>query len=243
MNTKPFITAALIGSMFASSVALAAGGPGYGKQSMMLAEATETSSTEATSSTDTVVVDDSSLTEIETDDLKYMREEEKLARDVYLTMDQYWGQQTQVFAKIALSEEDHTSTVDYLLDKFEVEDPVVNDTIGVFTNEELQALYNELVAKGKTSFINALYVGALIEEKDMRDILAAINQTDERPIILAYSNLLDGSKSHLQAFVSVIEDQGLTYEAQILDPEEVELILEDESSLDDDDDDDHDDED
>ncbi|WP_372986766.1 DUF2202 domain-containing protein [Marinobacter sp.] len=230
MNTKPFITATLIGSMFASSVALAAGGPGYGKQDMMLAEATETSSTD-TSSTDTVVVDDSGLTEIETDDLKYMREEEKLARDVYLTLDQSWGQQTQVFAKIALSEETHTSTVDYLLDKFGVEDPVVNDTIGVFTNQELQALYNELVAKGKTSFVNALYVGALIEEKDMRDILAAINQTDERPIIIAYSNLLDGSKSHLRAFVSVIEAQGLTYEAQLLDPEEVELILEDESSV------------
>lgn len=235
MNTKPFITATLIGSMFASSVALAAGGPGYGKQGMMLAEATETSSTDTsstdTSSTDTVVVDDSGLTEIETDDLKYMREEEKLARDVYLTLDQSWGQQTQVFAKIALSEETHTSTVDYLLDKFGVEDPVVNDTIGVFTNQELQALYNELVAKGKTSFVNALYVGALIEEKDMRDILAAINQTDERPIIIAYSNLLDGSKSHLRAFVSVIEAQGLTYEAQLLDPEEVELILEDESSV------------
>ena len=118
MNTKPFITATLIGSMFASSVALAAGGPGYGKQSMMLAEATDTSSTETssaeTSSTDTVVIDDSGLTEIETDDLKYMREEEKLARDVYLTLDQSWGKQTQVFAKIALSEETHTSTVDYL---------------------------------------------------------------------------------------------------------------------------------
>lgn len=225
MNTKPFITATLIGSMLASSVALAAGGPGYGKQNATKASATETSSVE------TVIADDSGLTDIETDDLKYMREEEKLARDVYLTLDQPWGKQTQVFAKIALSEETHTSTVDYLLDKFGVEDPVVNDTIGVFTNEELQALYNELVAKGKTSFTNALYVGALIEEKDMRDILAAINQTDERPIIIAYSNLLDGSKSHLRAFVKVIEAQGLTYEAQLLDPEEVELILEDESSV------------
>lgn len=231
MNTKPFIAATFFGSMLASTVALAAGGPGYGKQDTTADSTTETSSVE------TVIADDSDLTEIETDDLKFMREEEKLARDVYLTMDQSWGQQTQVFAKIALSEEDHTTTVDFLLGKFGVEDPVVNDTIGVFTNEELQALYNELVAKGKTSFINALHVGALIEEKDMRDILAAINQTDERPIILAYSNLLDGSKSHLRAFVSVIEDQGLTYEAQVLDPEEVELILEDESSVDDDDED------
>lgn len=227
MNTKPFITATLVGSILTGSMALAAGGPAYGKQNVTQDPATEPASSE------TISAEDTSLTTLETDDLKYMREEEKLARDVYLTMDQHWGQQTQVFARIALSEEDHTSTVDYLLDKFEVEDPVVNDTIGVFTNEELQALYDQLVARGKTSFVNALYVGALIEEKDMRDILAAINQTDERPIILAYSNLLDGSKSHLRAFVSVIETQGLTYEAQILDPEEVELILEDDSAIED----------
>lgn len=225
MNTNLFITATLITSLFASSTALAAGGPGYGKQGTAPASSTETSSS------DSSIQDVSGLTTVETDDLKYMREEEKLARDVYLTMDKVWGQQSQIFAKIALSEEDHTSTVDYLLDKFGVEDPVMNDIIGVFTNEELQSLYNELVARGNTSFISALYVGALIEEKDMRDILAAINQTDERPIILAYSNLLDGSKSHLRAFVRVIEAQGLTYEAQLLDSEEVELILEDESSV------------
>ncbi|GBO84171.1 DUF2202 domain-containing protein [Marinobacter salsuginis] len=217
MNAKPFITATLIGSMLLASTAFAAGGPrnGYG----------------GGRSADTASSDD--LTTIEVSDLQFMREEEKLARDVYLTMDQYWGDRTQVFAQIALSEESHTSTVDYLLNKFGVEDPVVNDTIGVFTNEELQALYDELVAKGKNSFVDGLFVGGLIEEKDMRDILAAINQTDERAIILAYSNLLDGSKSHLKAFVKVIEAQGLTYEAQVLDPEEVELILHDESQVED----------
>ncbi|EMP56545.1 hypothetical protein MSNKSG1_04401 [Marinobacter santoriniensis NKSG1] len=222
MNTKPFITAALIGSFFASSATLAAGGPGYGGGHRASTASTDTETSTSTDSTS------SDLTTVEVSDLQYMREEEKLARDVYLTLDQYWGQQTQVFAQIALSEESHTSTVNYLLDKFDVEDPVVNDTIGVFVNEELQALYNELVAKGENSFLDALYVGALIEEKDMVDILAAINETDERPIILAYSNLLDGSKSHLRAFVSVIEAQGITYEAQILDSEEVELIIEEE---------------
>lgn len=220
MNAKPLITATLVASMFIGSAALA--GPGQGKGAVSPAKDTTTSA-----------VIDPDLTEIEISDLRYMREEEKLARDVYLTMDQQWGDRTQVFAKIALSEETHTTTVDYLLDKFGVEDPVVNDTVGVFTNQELQALYDELVAKGQTSYTNALYVGALIEEKDMRDILAAIEQTDERPIILAYSNLLDGSKSHLRAFVRVIETQGLTYEAQLLDPEEVRLILDDQSALED----------
>jgi len=218
MNAKSLIAATLIGSLALGSSSLVLAGPGNGKGGQSVDAPTS-------------AVVDPDLTEIEISDLRYMREEEKLARDVYLTLDGQWSTQTQVFARIALSEEDHTTTVDYLLDKFGVEDPVVNDTIGVFTNQELQALYNELVAKGKTSFINALYVGALIEEKDMRDILAAIDQTDERPIIIAYSNLLDGSKSHLRAFVRVIEAQGLTYEAQLLDPEEVRLILEDNSAV------------
>lgn len=80
--------------------------------------------------------------------------------------------------------------------------------------------------KGAQSFIAGLYVGALIEEVDMEDIAAAINDTDERPIILVYSNLLDGSENHLQVFVDIIEEQGLVYEAQVLEADEVEYILE-----------------
>ncbi|MDF1629155.1 MAG: DUF2202 domain-containing protein [Alcanivoracaceae bacterium] len=168
------------------------------------------------------------LTQIEIANLQFMREEEKLARDVYLTMDQYWGQQTSVFANIAVSEESHTSTIDYLLEKYDIEDPVISDEIGVFTNLELQELYHTLVEQGSVSFIDGLHVGALIEEVDMEDILAAIEATDERAMILAYSNLLDGSKSHLRGFVSVIEAQGLVYQAQVLDADEVQLILESE---------------
>lgn len=81
------------------------------------------------------------------------------------------------------------------------------------------------------SLIEALRVGGYIEEKDMEDILAAINRTDERAINIAYSNLLDGSKSHLRAFVRVLENKGVPYEAQILDQEEVDLILEDDSRM------------
>lgn len=210
MKKHSIIAATLVSSLALGTSAFAAGGP---------------KSTSTARSTTTA------LTSTETSDLQYMREEEKLARDVYLTMHAQWGNQSNVFSNIAESEESHTSTVNYLLDKFNVDDPVINDTIGVFTNQELQALYNELVEKGNQSFIDALYVGALIEEKDMHDILAAIEDTDERAIILAYSNLLDGSKSHLRAFVNVIEQQGLEYESQILDEEEVELILDDDSEV------------
>lgn len=165
------------------------------------------------------------LSDEEVSTIQFMREEEKLARDVYLTLDQQWGSQTQVFANIAESEELHTSSVDYLLDKYEIEDPVLHDDIGVFTHPELQALYDELVAKGLRSLVDGLFVGGLIEEKDMKDIVEAIEGTDERPMILVYSNLLDGSENHLRAFVDVIEAQGLDYDAQILTQDEVEHIL------------------
>lgn len=165
------------------------------------------------------------LSDEEVSTIQFMREEEKLARDVYLTLDQQWGSQTQVFANIAESEELHTSSVDYLLDKYEIEDPVLHDDIGVFTHPELQALYDELVAKGLRSLVDGLFVGGLIEEKDMKDIVEAIEGTDERPMILVYSNLLDGSENHLRAFVDVIEAQGLEYDAQILTQDEVEHIL------------------
>lgn len=212
MAIKPLVSTALIGALTFTGATVVSAAPQYGKNR-------DTTSTVSSTST---------ITAEEYADLQFMREEEKLARDVYLTLDEYWGTQTSVFANIAVSEEQHTSTVDFLLEKYDVEDPVISDEIGVFTNPELQALYDTLVERGIASFIDGLYVGALIEEKDMKDILAAIERSDERAIILAYSNLLDGSKNHLRAFVGVIEDQGLVYEAQVLDADEVGLILESE---------------
>lgn len=212
MAIKSLVSTALIGALTFTGATVVSAAPQYGKNS-------DTTSTVSSTST---------ITAEEYADLQFMREEEKLARDVYLTLDEYWGTQTSVFANIAVSEEQHTSTVDFLLEKYDVEDPVISDEIGVFTNPELQGLYDTLVERGIASFIDGLYVGALIEEKDMKDILAAIERSDERAIILAYSNLLDGSKNHLRAFVGVIEDQGLIYEAQVLDADEVGLILESE---------------
>ncbi len=172
------------------------------------------------------VTSSTDLSSTEIANLQFMREEEKLARDVYLTLDGYWGTQSKVFANIAESEQEHTSSVNYLIDRYDIDDPVLHDDIGLFTNPELQELYDTLVEKGAQSFIDGLYVGALIEEVDMEDIAAAISETDERPIILVYSNLLDGSENHLRAFVDVIEEQGLVYEAQVLAADEIEYILE-----------------
>ena len=159
---------------------------------------------------------------VEAEDLVYMREEEKLAHDVYIAFYSQWG--LQIFANIAESETTHTETVKALLDKYGLTDLALDQT-GAFTNTNLQALYDQLVERGMTSSMEALHVGALIEEVDMADLQNAIDRATHDDIITVYENLLKGSRNHLRSYVGIIESYGVVYEAQYLDQEEVDAIV------------------
>lgn len=161
-----------------------------------------------------------STEEIQT--LTFMREEEKLARDVYLTLNETWPQ--PVFANIAQSEQQHMDAMLALLERYQIADPA-RPVIGLFNNMELQALYDKLVIRGQQSATEALYVGAAIEEIDILDLEKAIAETDQPDLRRAYENLLAASGNHLRAFVRNIEAQGLVYEPQHLDVEQLETIL------------------
>ena len=164
-----------------------------------------------------------SLFQTEADTLSFMREEEKLARDVYLQMIAEYG--SKIFYNIAESEQTHMDAIKTLLDKYGLDDPAV-PIFGVFNDTDLQVLYDELVARGDDSKLDALRVGALIEEVDIEDLQAAIDQTDKHDLERVYGNLMSGSKNHLRAFVSQIELlSGENYEAQHLPQEVVDEIL------------------
>jgi len=159
-------------------------------------------------------------------DLTYMREEEKVARDVYTVLNRYWGWQTEVFANIAASEQQHMDTMKKMLDKYGLPDPVVLDVTGAFTNPKLKALYEELVERGKQSLLEGLKVGALIEEVDMVDISTAYDNTTHRDLQNAYTNLQAGSRNHLRAFAgNIVNLTGTPYVAQYLSQESVDEIL------------------
>ena len=163
------------------------------------------------------------VTEAEAADLLFMREEEKLARDVYITLHVLWG--NQVFDNIAQSEQKHTDAILGLINKYGLPDPAL-DGIGEFTNSELQGLYDNLIVKGSVSELDALMVGALIEEVDIEDIVLSMNRTDKSDILNVYGNLLAGSENHLVAFVKNIESlTGEAYEAQYISQDEVDAIL------------------
>lgn len=159
--------------------------------------------------------------------LRFMREEEKLARDVYLSLFDIWNQNT--FKNIADSEQTHTDTVKALIDKYQIADPVIEDTRGQFENADLQSLYHQLTIQGSSSLIEALKVGALIEEIDIIDIEnAQQNAIDNEDINLAYDNLKKGSRNHLRAFVSVLEKQGESYQPQKLSQSVYDSIIQSE---------------
>jgi hypothetical protein len=132
--------------------------------------------------------------------LTYMRKEEKLARDVYLALYDIYG--VRVFKNIAASEQRHTNSVKTLLDRYGVADPVADNAPGVFTNPDLQALYNKLVQDGQVSLTEAYKVGVLVEKTDIVDLEEAIAAATHADIDRVYTNLLRGSENHLAAFES-----------------------------------------
>ncbi len=163
------------------------------------------------------------LSEKEREGLITMREEEKLARDVYRTLYDKWGVQT--FQNISYSENRHTLAMKTLLDKYGIEDPVKDDTTGEFTIDEMQKLYDALVDQGSNSLVDALKVGATVEDLDISDLKKWISITDNEDILLSYDNLIRGSRNHIRSYVSQIEAQGASYEAQYLSQDELNEIL------------------
>lgn len=141
-----------------------------------------------------------SLSQEEVDGLIFMREEEKMARDLYLSFNRLHGTKVRIFANIAGAEQTHMNAVKRLLDAFGLPDPVVNNPIGVFVNPEIQKLYNDLLLKGQTNLGSAFEVGVTVEETDIGDLSAALKKTDQPCIENVYLHLLRGSENHLRAF-------------------------------------------
>jgi len=155
------------------------------------------------------------LSPVEIEGILFMREEEKLARDVYLKLYDRW--ELPIFRNIANSEATHMEAIKTLIDRYNLEDPAEGQGIGVFTDPTLQGLHDQLVEEGNRSLSGALRVGAAIEEIDILDLEERIAQTGRADIQLVYENLMKGSRNHLRSFVSNLERRtGEVYQPQYL---------------------------
>jgi hypothetical protein len=169
------------------------------------------------------VLDEAGLTADEVAGLLWMREEEQLAHDVYVTLGDLWD--LRIFDNIASSESSHIEAVAAVLDRYGIDDPALGNDPGTFTDPAIQELHDRLVSDGSVSLEAALSVGALIEELDISDLQARAAATENVEITTLYDGLERGSRNHLRAFTSQLDARGVTYEPTRLDPAAFDAIV------------------
>ena len=163
------------------------------------------------------------LSDAETDALSFMREEEKLAKDVYLFLYDIWSK--DIFTNIANSEQTHTDAVLRLIEKYGLDDPAQGKARGEFSDPTLQGLYDMLTAQGSSSLIDALIVGATIEDLDIYDILRLMAVIDNQDINIVLENLRKGSRNHLRAFSARLDDLTIVYTPIYISQEDYDTII------------------
>ncbi len=163
------------------------------------------------------------LTQEEKDMLIKMREEEKLARDVYEYLYEKYPSFT-IFGNISSSEQVHMDRVLALLEKYNLEDPALPNR-GEFSDPDLQELYTQLITMGETSEVDALKVGATIEDLDIYDLEEYTALTNNIDILQVFENLTCGSRNHMRAFYGQLILLNETYIPQFISQEEFDAIV------------------
>jgi len=168
------------------------------------------------------MVETPALNDTELAILLQMKDEEKMAHDVYTVLFEKWG--SQVFSRISVAEDRHMNAVITLLKYYDSADTLVGDP-GVFADAEIQELYNELIIKGSASVEEAMMTGALIEEMDIKDLTEALGVVTNENVIRVFENLQKGSRNHLRAFYHQLTKLGLVYAPVYLSQEEYNAIV------------------
>jgi|688.fasta_scaffold796031_1 hypothetical protein len=138
------------------------------------------------------------LTTTQKAQLKFLIEEEKLARDVYTFL--AGKVTTRKFSNIARSEQTHMNYIATLLTKYKQTNPTVGKAAGVFVNKEIQALYNALTVEGSAGLLEAYGVGVKVEEVDIASLKELLAKPMPVDVKAALDLLLAASYNHLEAF-------------------------------------------
>ena len=145
------------------------------------------------------------LNDEQKDELFFIYQEEKVARDVYIKLGEQYPDENN-FASIQISEQRHIDAARGLCEKYGVSiEGVDEDSVGNFVLPVLQDLYDTCIALGEESLLDALKVGELIEVTDIKDLDHAINDLGmPDDVVGVYESLKEGSYNHLDAFQTAI---------------------------------------
>ena len=115
--------------------------------------------------------------------LLYIREEEKLAYDVYIKLNTQWGGSTQTFGNISNSEAKHQDAVHELLVRYNLPDAAAGLPAGVFNNSKLQdiRLVYENLMKGSRNHLRAFVKN--LATQGVTYVPQYMSQTDYQAII------------------------------------------------------------
>lgn len=130
--------------------------------------------------------------------LVYLIQEEKLARDVYNALAANGA--SQKFSNITPSEQAHMDALALILKTYGIANPTIGLKAGSFKDAKLTSLYKSVMAKAVKSPADAIAVGILIEKTDIADLKKLIKLVTQDDIIAALNLLLSGSEKHLAAF-------------------------------------------
>jgi hypothetical protein len=165
-----------------------------------------------------------SLSEQEIADITHMRQEEKLARDVYRTLWELYP--TNQFKNIPLSEQNHTDAMELILERYSLEDPIVDETIvGTYKDSKFTTLFDELTLQWKKSLTDALIVWATIEDINIAKLWEVIANTDNMDIKAVYTSVLWQSHNHMRAFIKWLKMQWWTYTPKYISQELFDSIV------------------
>lgn len=147
------------------------------------------------------------LSEEQKDTLFFIFQEEKVARDVYITLGKMYTNES-TFANIQISEQEHILSAQVLCERYGIDTSGVNlsqedDFVGQLELHEMQELYNQCIELGQVSLLEALKVGRLIEVTDIDDLERAAEGMPS-DVVRVYESLKDGSLNHLDAFEKAI---------------------------------------
>lgn len=143
------------------------------------------------------------LTKDQKDMLFFIYQEEKLARDVYITLSKIYKDEL-TFAFIQMAEQKHVDSARELCNTYGVETSHSDEgLVGKFESLVLQTLYASCIEKGKRSLLDALEVGEFIEMTDIEDLeQASVGMPSE--VVDVYENLKQRNLNHLHAFQSAM---------------------------------------
>jgi hypothetical protein len=161
------------------------------------------------------------LTSREKDGLIFIWEEEKAARDLYASL--YEKNNHSIFLDLVRSEQSHMDQAKAIIEKYGLSLP--EDKPGIFQNQTMQKIHDELLAEGLQSDQDALKVATAFEEISIIDLEEELAATQAEDIRIVYQGLLAGSRKHLRSYVADLHDQGIEYAPRYLDKASFEEIV------------------